>query len=340
MNALIIWSTASSGSSAPASGDALVRHGLVAGLLTGLLGDRVEEADVPAAVLLHGRQAQLRRRVSRLGGRRRALAAERLVDDDVAEREGLAVDGGLVRRGDVDGRDVGGRRRVGGDLGVGELDVEALDLARIGVVTEHVEALEVVDQVDHRLAEGLPLPRQEQVDGAEDVLVVERLDQLLAGLGGAGGTALVVVAADLGEGEHAGADEGDDGHGRADDDALRALLLRRRRGHLDRRGRLHRHRRRTDLWRAERLPLGRRRRLRRLELRWLELRSVVEVAHASTCLSWGVVAAPVARRATLTTLVGDRFAIPGTRGGTTPRLGVRDWPTLVPCASSWPVPAG
>ena len=102
-----------------------------------------------------------------------------------------------------------------------------LDLARVGILAEDLEALEVVHQIDHRLAERLALAGEQEVHRAEDVLVVQRRDQALAGLGRARRAALgVVVAEDLGDGERAGADDRHDGHGGADDDALRPLALR------------------------------------------------------------------------------------------------------------------
>ena len=127
--------------------------------LAGVLGYRVERAEVPAAVVLHGRQLPIDVAVLRIGAELGAIASERLVDQEFPDRHRGTVDRRRPRRRDADvGHvvDVGLGRL---DLHVGEGDVEPADLLQRCGVVDDLQTLEVVDHVDQWLAHHVAFAR-------------------------------------------------------------------------------------------------------------------------------------------------------------------------------------
>ena len=248
-------------------GDALLRH-VEVGLRPRLLGGRVEEAQVPATVLLDGRDRE--RDLLRLGLLLELVELGEVVLGDllaheVAERQVGAVDARRQRCRDGEVDDVVDVRRVDLDGPVADREVDAAD-AREAVVGDDVPVDQPRHEALHRLAERLALTGQQDVDGAEGVLVVERVEEQVGGrLGRVGAAGRRTVAADAGDGEDAGSE---DGHStdRGGDDLARRPAAAARRG-LDRRhgsGRVERRRwrRRADRRRLEPACRGRRRRRR------------------------------------------------------------------------------
>ena len=134
------------------------------------LGDRVEGAEVPPAVTLHGGQLPVDVGFRRLAAEIGPVSTEGLVDHELADGHVATVDRDSACRGDVDvGHvvDVGGSRL---DLNVLEAHVEPTDLAEVGRVVGNAEPLEMFDHVDQRLPQGVALAREEQVDDTERIL--------------------------------------------------------------------------------------------------------------------------------------------------------------------------
>ena len=81
----------------------------------------------------------------------------------------------------------------------------------------------MVEQIDHRLAQGVAFAGEQQIDDTEDVFVVERSGERSTDLFGRGRPALVVVARDRHDGERARRHQGADADQSTDQLALRPL---------------------------------------------------------------------------------------------------------------------
>ena len=116
--------------------------------------------------MLDGCQVPINIRILRCAVEVGTFAAERLINQQVADRHSVAVDRGGSGRGDAnvgDVVDVGGSRF---DLHIVESDVEPADLVEAGAGVDDVEALQVFDEVDERLTHHVALAGQQQVDDA------------------------------------------------------------------------------------------------------------------------------------------------------------------------------
>ena len=136
------------------------------------------------------------------------MTVESTLEEQVADRELLAVDGHRGGAGDRDRRDVIGDRL---HLHVVQrhLEVDAADLGEVGLVAQHVESLQLLDEADQGILERAPLARQHDVDRTEDVLVVHGVEELAhGGLGRVG--AAVRAAGHRVHGEATGHGEGGD----------------------------------------------------------------------------------------------------------------------------------
>ena len=132
-----------------------------------------------------------------------------VVQQQVADRQRLAVDGRRRPARDRQVDDVVDVGLVDRHLLVLQLDVDAADGSEVGVVAEHLDAAQLGHEVGERAAQGLALARQQDVDDPQRVLGLDGRQQRLAGGLGRVGAAIVVTTGDPGDGEHARAEEGD-----------------------------------------------------------------------------------------------------------------------------------
>ena len=201
------------------------RHlGNVVATVACILGDRVERAEIPASVVFHRCQFPIEIRILRCVVEVGTVAAERLIDQQVADRHAVTIDRSGAGSGDAnvgDVVDVGGARF---DLHVVEHDVEPADLVEAGGAVDDVESLEVADDVDQRLAHHVALAWQQKVDDAQRILGRQRIHQTCADFSGAR-RAAIVAGNDLADRKPAGADQCDDGDQAADHLALAALSM-------------------------------------------------------------------------------------------------------------------
>ena len=181
-----------------------------------LVGRRVEQADVPATVAFDRSERQIELRVVLVRVEVRTLAVERLIDEEVADRNGLAVDDDLRSARDRHPRNVADVGLSDRDLLVRDRDVDATDLVQIGGFVGDLEPRQFVDEIDHRLAERLPFAWHQKIDCAEHIFAGERDDQLVAQLLGTRRATVGVVAAQLGDGERGGPEYGNNAGHRTD----------------------------------------------------------------------------------------------------------------------------
>ena len=200
-----------------------------------VFGDRVEGTEVPTPVALDRRQMPVDVGALRLGVEIGPLATERLVDQQVTDRHRRRRRSrqylvAVIRMLEMSSTFVS----VVSTATLSKARSSPPTLSRRRRVTDDLEPLEVVDEVDQWLAERLAFARQQQVDDAECVLRSERIHQTGSDLGRAR-RATIVAGDDLADGETAGTEERDDSDQATDDLAL-AALAHRVRGH-DRRSR-------------------------------------------------------------------------------------------------------
>ena len=145
-----------------------------------------------------------------------------LLQQEVADRQCLAVDRRRARRADRQVDDVLDVRVRDLHRLVVDLDLDAADGLRVGVVAEDLQPAQLGDELLDRTAQRVALTGQQHVDDAEDVLVLHGRQEGQAGVLRGVRTARRTVAGEPADGEHTGTDEGDGADDGGDDRATGA----------------------------------------------------------------------------------------------------------------------